>query len=102
MSGSDAARAAERVVPQVEVPSRYRLPTKGEGQIDVEGRTVRECIEAVEARYPGFQELIIDARGQVHRFVRLFLNGDELPRDALDEPVGDDDRVQILAAAAGG
>jgi molybdopterin synthase sulfur carrier subunit len=78
------------------------LPTKGQERIDVEARTVRECIEAVEARYPGFQELVVDARGELRRFVRLLLNGDELPRDALDTPVGDDDCVRILAALAGG
>jgi molybdopterin synthase sulfur carrier subunit len=78
------------------------LPTKGQERIDVEARTVRECIEAVEARYPGFQELVVDPRGELRRFVRLLLNGDELPRDALDTPVGGDDRVQILAALAGG
>jgi molybdopterin synthase sulfur carrier subunit len=89
-------------VPQVEVPPRYRLPTKGQDRIEVEAGTVRECIEAVEARYPGFQELVVDARGELRRFVRLLLNGDELPRDALDTPVGDDDRVRILAALAGG
>lgn len=89
-------------MPVVEVPSRYRVPTRGEGRIEVEARTVRECIVAVEARYPGFEELIIDAKGGLHRFVRLFVNGDELPRDALDTPVAADDSVAILAAAAGG
>lgn len=89
-------------MPQVEVPSRYRVPTKGEAIIQVDADTVRRCIEAVEARYPGFQELIIDSKGEIHRFVRLFVNGDELERDALDQSVGPDDRVAILAAAAGG
>jgi adenylyltransferase/sulfurtransferase len=89
-------------VPQVEVPSRYRVPTRGEAVIEVEGATVRECIRAVEARYPGFEELIFDSKGQIHRFVRLFLNEDEVPRNAPDVPVGADDRIQILAAAAGG
>lgn len=89
-------------MPQVEVPSRYRVPTKGQGRIDVEGRTVRECIEAVEAQYPGFLELVFDATGDLNRFVRLFVNGDEVARDAPDAPVGDGDRVQILAAIAGG
>lgn len=89
-------------MPHVEVPSRYRVPTRGEARIEVEAGTVRECIEAVEARYPGFQELILDAKGDLQRFVRLFVNGDELPRDALETPVGADDRVQVLAAAAGG
>ena len=89
-------------MPQVEVPSRYRVPTKGEATIQVDADTVRGCIEAVEARYPGFQELIIDSKGEMHRFVRLFVNGDELERDALDRAVGPDDHIAILAAAAGG
>jgi adenylyltransferase/sulfurtransferase len=90
------------VLPQVEVPSRYRIPTKGEATIQVDADTVRGCIEAVEARYPGFQELIIDSKGEMHRFVRLFVNGDELERDDLDRTVSPDDRVAVLAAAAGG
>ncbi len=89
-------------MPQVEVPSRYLVPTRGEAFNEVEGRTVRECIQAVEARYPGFEELIFDSKGQLHRFVRLFLNEDEIPRNAPDVPVGAADRIQVLAAAAGG
>ena len=89
-------------MPQVEVPSRYRVPTKGEALIDVEGATVRECIEAVESRYPGFQELILDRRGDLNRYVKLFLNGEQLPRDAIDAPVALSDRLQVLASAAGG
>ena len=89
-------------MPQVEVPSRYRIPTRGEALIEVEGGTVRECIRAVEARYPGFEELIFDSEGQLHRFVRLFLNEEEIPRNAPDVPVGAADRIQVLAAAAGG
>ena len=90
-------------MPQVEVPSRYRIPTRGEAVIEVEGSTVRECIRAVEARYPGFEELIFDSKDQLHRFVKLFLNEEEIPRDAPDDvPVGAADRIQILAAAAGG
>jgi molybdopterin converting factor small subunit len=89
-------------VPQVEVPSRYRVPTRGEGLIEVEGHTVRECIRAVEARYPGFEELIFDSKGHIHRFVKLFVNEEEIPRNAPDVPVEAADRIQILAAAAGG
>ena len=83
-------------------PPRYRLPTKGESRIEVEGRTVRACIEAVELRFPGFQELILDARGEIQRFVRLFVNGDQLARDALDTAVAGDDTIAIVAGMAGG
>jgi len=89
-------------VPHVHVPSRYRVPTKGEGRIEVEANTVRGCIEAVEARYPGFQELIFNAKGELHLYSKLFLNGELLDRNALETPVSDDDIIAVLAPAAGG
>ena len=89
-------------MPHVHVPSRYRVPTKGEGRIEVDAHTVRACIEAVEARYPGFQELILNAKGELHLFSKLFLNGELLDRDSLDTPVSGDDTVAVLAPAAGG
>jgi molybdopterin synthase sulfur carrier subunit len=89
-------------LPKVEVPPRYRGPTRGRALIEVDADTVRSCIEAVEAEHPGFRELILDSEGNVRRFVRLFVNGEALDRDAVDTPVADADRVQFLAAAAGG
>ena len=82
-------------MPEVEVPSRYRVPTKGESLIEVYASTV-------EVRYPGFQELILDRKGELTRFVKLFLNGDQLDRDALDTPVSGKDRVSVVVSAAGG
>ncbi len=87
---------------EVEIPRRYRGPTRGRASIHVEAHTVRECIEAVEAECPGFLELVLDAQGDLRRFVRLFVNGDALDRDAVDVPVAGSDHVQILASVAGG
>ncbi len=89
-------------MPCVVVPPPYRGPTLGEERIDVDGRTVGECLVAVGERFPGFSEQIFDAAGQVHRFVNLFINGDEIERSELDRPVGENDRVEVLAAIAGG
>lgn len=89
-------------MPCVVVPPPYRGPTRGEERIEVEGGTVGECLAAVGERFPGFSEQIFDAAGKVHRFVNLFVNGDEIERSELDRSVGSDDRVEILAAIAGG
>ncbi len=89
-------------MPEVQIPPRYRGPTNGQSQIAVDGHTVRECIEAVEARHPGFLELVFDTQGNVRLFARVFLNGDELDREATDAPVDSGDRIEILAAVAGG
>ena len=89
-------------MPQVVIPPPFRGPTQGRAEIEVTGVTARACIEAVEAQYPGFAELVFDSEGRVQRFVTLFINGDEIGRDAADSPVTANDRVDVLAAIAGG
>jgi molybdopterin converting factor small subunit len=89
-------------MPTIEIPSRYRFPLKGQATTQVEGRTVRECVAAIEARHPGFQELVLDPRGNLNRFVTLCRNGESMARDALDEVLAPDDTITIMAAAAGG
>jgi sulfur carrier protein ThiS len=89
-------------VPRVEIPPPYQGPTRGQGRVEVEGRTVLECLRAVETRYPGFLPQVIDAEGRVHRFVQLFVNGEEIERSALHTSVAAGDRVEVLAAIAGG
>ncbi len=89
-------------MPTVSVPPAYRGPTQGEGEIPVAGGTVRECLAAVEARYPGFLAQVFDAAGELHRFVKLFVNEEPLDARDLDRTIADGDSVQILAAIGGG
>ena len=89
-------------MPVVKIPPPYQGPTAGRASIDVRGATVGECIEAVCERFAGFRELVFDAGGKVHKFVSLFVNGDEIERAALATPVVAGDEVAILAAIAGG
>ena len=89
-------------MPKVEVPARYRRTTGGLRLIEVDADSVRSCIEAVEIQHPGFRELILDGEGNIRRFVRLFVNGEALDRDAVDAPVTESDHVKFLAAVAGG
>lgn len=89
-------------MPQVSVPPPFRGPTRGRAKIEVEASTVRECVDAIEALYPGFRELILDPQGLAQPFITVFLNGDEIGRDALGTSVGASDRVDILTSVAGG
>lgn len=89
-------------MPHVKVPPPYQGPTRGNARIEVEGDTVGACLAAVSERYAGFGELVQDPSGVVHKFVTLFVNGEEIDRSALDTPVAAGDEVEILAAIAGG
>ena len=89
-------------MPSVIIPPPYRGPTQGESEVAVSARTVRECLQAVESRYPGFGELVFAADGGLPRYVKLFVNGEVLDPGDLDRGVSDGDAVEVLAAIAGG
>jgi molybdopterin converting factor small subunit len=89
-------------MPLVSIPPPYRGPTQGKADVQVQASDVRACLLAVDAEHPGFSDQIFDADGEVHVFVKLFLNGDLLRPDQLDRAVGPDDEVGVIAAIAGG
>ena len=89
-------------MPRVEVPPRYRVPTRGEASVEVSADTVRGCIEEVEQKYPGFQKHILNAKGEQKLFVSLFVNGKALARNEIDTRLSLDDSLEIVASIAGG
>jgi len=92
-------------MPKVTIPPPYRGPTSGRAEVAVEGRTVLECLQAVEDEHPGFLPQILAPDGSIHRFVKLFLNGEQIEErggTALARAVTGGDEVGILAAIAGG
>lgn len=89
-------------MPRISIPPPYRGPTRGEATVVVSGETVRACLDDAEARYPGLRDQVLDARGELHRFVRLFRNGGLLQGAALEALVDDEDEIAVVAAIAGG
>ncbi len=89
-------------MPTVLIPTAYRGPTKGVSEVEVPAGSARACLESVEALHPGFGPLVFDGQGELQRFVTLFINGDQLDDAPLDQSVGESDRLEVLAAIAGG
>lgn len=89
-------------MPTLVIPPPYRGPTQGRERIEVPGRTVGECIGAADALHPGLLALLVDGDGAVHRFNKLFRNGDQLQGDVLAAPLADGDELEVLSAIAGG
>jgi molybdopterin converting factor small subunit len=89
-------------MPTVSIPPPYRGPTRGAAEVDVRGGTVLACLEEIEARYPGFLGQVLGPDRAVHRFVRLFRNGERIEGGVLQERLGAGDTLEIVAAVAGG
>jgi hypothetical protein len=89
-------------MPRVIVPPPFQGPTRGEREIKVQGRILRECLEAVDGEYPGFLPQVVREDGTAQHFVKLFVNGEQLVGGNLDVALEIDDEIEILVAVGGG
>jgi len=64
---------------------------------------VRGLIDALEAQYPRLRMKLRDETGELRRFVRIFVNGEDVRNGAgTSTPVAPSDRVDILHSIQGG
>ncbi len=87
----------------VRVPTTLRTLTAGESEVSVEGATVGDVIQALDAAHPGFGDRLLDEDGSLRRFVNVFLADDDVRYlQGLDTPVPDGGTLSIIPAVAGG
>ena len=86
----------------VKIPAQLRGVTGGESEVEVEGGTVGEALDAVFDQHHELRERITDD-GSLRRFVNVYVSGEDIRfRDGLDTALADGDEVTILPAVAGG
>jgi sulfur-carrier protein len=86
----------------VKIPSQLRGVTEGEGEIEVDGGTVGEALDAVFEQHAELRERITEDGG-LRRFVNVYVSGEDIRfQDGLDTELSDGDEVTILPAVAGG
>ena len=86
----------------VKIPAQLRAVTGGEGEIEVDGGTVGEALDAVFDAHSDLRERITED-GSLRRFVNVYVSGEDIRfQDGLDTQLSDGDEVTILPAVAGG
>jgi MoaD family protein len=86
----------------VKIPAQLRAVTDGEGEIEVDGSTVGEALDAVFEEHYDLRERITEDGG-LRRFVNVYVSGEDIRfRDGLETELSDGDEVTILPAVAGG
>lgn len=87
----------------VRIPTTMRPLSGGASSVEVEGSTLREVLDALNAAHAGFGERLFDANGDLHKFVNVFVSDDDVRyMQGLDTPVNAGDTVSIIPAVAGG
>jgi sulfur-carrier protein len=87
----------------VRIPSPLRTLTKGAEEVAAGGKTVGDVVNDLERQYPGIKGRLCDDKGDVRRFVNIFLAEEDIRfLDGLKTPVKDGDAISIIPAIAGG
>jgi sulfur-carrier protein len=87
----------------VRVPSMLRPTVGGERSVVAEGSTLRELIQNVEDRHPGFAGQLLETSGAQRPFVNIYVNDDDVRYlQGLETAVSEGDVISILPAVAGG
>lgn len=87
----------------VRLPSQLRSLVGGVGEVSVEAATVREAILAVDGTYPGIAFRVLDDKGELRRFVNVFVADEDVRfLRGLDTPLEAGTTVSLVPAVAGG
>ncbi|MCG3207986.1 MAG: Sulfur carrier protein CysO [Anaerolineae bacterium] len=87
----------------IRIPSPLRRYTNSQSKVQVNGATIQQLIDNLEAEFPGVKSRLCEDNGQIKRYVNVFVNGEEIRTlQGADTPVADKDEVSIIPAMAGG
>jgi molybdopterin converting factor small subunit len=86
----------------VKIPTQLRPSAGGRAEVELDGKTVGEVLEALFLESPDLRERITEG-GQLRRFVNVYLGGEDIRfGDGLETIVEDGSELTILPAVAGG
>ena len=88
---------------RVRIPPVLRVHVDGQKEVEASGATVGELLRDLAGRSASLAEQLFTDDGSLHRFVNVYVNGQDVRYLAvLDTPVSERDAVIILPAMAGG
>lgn len=88
---------------QVRIPTVFRKFSEGQAVVEAEPGTVADLIDQLNARYPGLREQLLAGEGQLHRFVNIYVNDEDIRYlEQLETKVSEGDTVSLLPSVAGG
>jgi molybdopterin converting factor small subunit len=86
----------------VHIHGAHRQYTDGRSSIEVEGRTVGDCLRDLVRRCPGIEERLFDRKGKLLPVVEVFVNHRSTFPEELAMQVSDGDEIQLTLLLAGG
>ncbi|HEU5002427.1 MAG TPA: ubiquitin-like small modifier protein 1 [Actinomycetota bacterium] len=87
----------------VRIPAVLRPNVGGASKLSAPSGALRDVVSELIAQYPGLGEQLLGEDGELHKFVNVYLNDEDVRYlEGLDTPLRDGDVLSILPAVAGG
>ena len=86
----------------VNVHPNLRHLTDDKEIVEVNGKTVGECLDNLVKMYPGIKGTLIDKNGKLFAHADIYVNEESAYPEELAKPVVDGDMIQIVLMLAGG
>jgi molybdopterin synthase sulfur carrier subunit len=88
---------------KVRIPKPLRKLTNNEELVEINAATIGDAITELQSRYPGIGERLVDDKGEVRRFVNVYVNEEDIRfLKNRETPLKDGDEISIIPAIAGG
>ena len=88
---------------EVRIPTIFRKLTAGQARAEVGPGTIGDVLAQLDTTYPGFTGQVLTDTGELHRFVNVYLNDEDVRYlDGLETKAADGDTVSLLPSVAGG
>lgn len=88
---------------KVRIPTPLQKLTQSQSEVAVEGVSLSQVLENLDAKFPGFKERLYDEKGALRRFINFYVNDEDVRfLDGDKTPIKDGDEVSIVPAIAGG
>jgi molybdopterin synthase sulfur carrier subunit len=88
---------------KVRIPTPLRKLTNNEELVEITAANIGDAINELQARFPGIAERLIDDKGEVRRFVNVYVNEEDIRfLQNKATPLKDGDEISIIPAIAGG
>ena len=88
---------------EIRIPMILRPHVGGANKVTATGVTLGALLADLTDRFPGIGGQIVTDDGQLHKFVNVYVNDDDVRYlGKLDAPIKAGDEVTILPAVAGG
>ncbi len=87
----------------VRIPTQLRSLSGGAAEVSVDAASVAEALKALDAQHSGFAERLFDDKGELRRFVNVFVADEDIRfMQGLDTALEPGTVVSIIPAVAGG